>query len=214
MCAFAFVVTNPGRAVADNIKTVFAQIINGTDAPVPTVAQGTTTVAGTVSVASLPAVALNGAVTVANFPATQNVAGTVAVANLPAVQNVAGSVNVANLPATQNVNVTGGSLASTPKSATLGPACFGLVTDVTLDSSGTHSGCPQPFQMTTYSFHSDSPVVVQFANTTDPNSIPFNVWVNGTVLQTFEHPLTVDSMAAFCDGHNSCHLGYSFAGFF
>ena len=45
----------------------------------------------------------NVAVSVANLPATQTVAGTVAVSNLPATQNVAGSVAVSNLPATQNV---------------------------------------------------------------------------------------------------------------
>ncbi|HKD84384.1 MAG TPA: hypothetical protein VKB58_06520 [Terriglobales bacterium] len=57
-------------------------VTNGSGQPVPTVAQGTTNVSGSVSLSS------GSTVNVGNFPSTQNVSGNVNVANFPATQNV------------------------------------------------------------------------------------------------------------------------------
>lgn len=57
-------------------------VVNGSGSPVPTVAQGTTNVAGTVNLSS------GSTVNVGNFPSTQNVSGNVNVANFPATQTV------------------------------------------------------------------------------------------------------------------------------
>ena len=80
----------------------------------------TQTVAGTVAVS-------NGTVAVSNLPATQNVAGTVAVSNLPATQNVAGAVAVSNFPATQQIAGSVGDARVTTQIA---------LDDLTLDAGG------------------------------------------------------------------------------
>ena len=64
-------------------------VVNSANQPVPTSAQGTTTVGGTVAVS--------------NLPATQAVSGSVAVNNFPTSQDV----TVGNFPATQSVSVSG-----------------------------------------------------------------------------------------------------------
>jgi len=49
-------------------------------------------------------VAVTGAVSISNFPATQPVSGTVSVGNFPATQTVAGAVSVSNLPSDPALN--------------------------------------------------------------------------------------------------------------
>ncbi|MBI1757110.1 MAG: hypothetical protein HYR64_08405, partial [Fimbriimonas ginsengisoli] len=97
-------------------------VVNGLAQPVPTAAQGTTTVGGTVNVGNTPSVSISGTPTVdvGNFPATTTVAGTVNVGNtpsvsisgtptvdvgnsVPAVQSGTWNVGVNNLPAVQAV---------------------------------------------------------------------------------------------------------------
>jgi len=87
-------------------------VTNTSGSPVPTTAQGTTQVGGTVAVSNLPATqAVSGSVAVNNFPSSQNVA----VSNFPSTQNVAvtgtadvsGTVAVSNFPSTQSVSVSG-----------------------------------------------------------------------------------------------------------
>ncbi len=72
--------SSPARAAST------VTVVNGTSNPVPTASQGTTTVAGAVSITGTPTV------TVTNLPATQ-------------------AVSVNNFPATQSVNVANGAAA-------------------------------------------------------------------------------------------------------
>ena len=64
----------PGVSVAKDIADVF--ITNGTDAPVPTAAQGITNVAGTVDVGSVPTVNVAGTVDVGSMPTVNIVSAT------------------------------------------------------------------------------------------------------------------------------------------
>jgi len=65
---------------------------------------GTITVDGAVQIANFPASqVVSGSVQIANFPASQVVSGSVQVANFPASQLVEGSVEIANFPASQLV---------------------------------------------------------------------------------------------------------------
>jgi len=77
------------RGAAAPSQTSNVLVVNSANQPVPTAAQGTTTVAGSVAVS--------------NFPATQPVSGSVAVSNFPTSQDV----TVSNFPATQSVAVSG-----------------------------------------------------------------------------------------------------------
>lgn len=73
----------PVSAFSQIHQTQPVLVTNGSGQPLPTVAQGTTNVSGSVSLAS------GSTVNVGNFPSTQNVSGNVNVANFPATQNVA-----------------------------------------------------------------------------------------------------------------------------
>jgi hypothetical protein len=70
-------------AVSQAHQTQPVLVVNGSGSPVPTLAQGTTNVSGSVTLSS------GSTVNVGNFPSTQNVSGNVNVANFPATQNVA-----------------------------------------------------------------------------------------------------------------------------
>ncbi|MBI1756743.1 MAG: hypothetical protein HYR64_06515 [Fimbriimonas ginsengisoli] len=77
-------------------------VVNTAAQPVPTAAQGTTTVAGTVNVGNTPTV------NVGNLPGTTTVAGTVNVGNtVPAVQSGTWNVNASQSGAPWSVSVTG-----------------------------------------------------------------------------------------------------------
>jgi hypothetical protein len=67
------------------LLTPKVEVVNKPDKPLPVAVQGTTNVAGTVSVSNFPGFPVNQPVTVTNLPATQPVA----VTNLPAVQEIA-----------------------------------------------------------------------------------------------------------------------------
>lgn len=98
-------------------KTQPVLVVNGSGQPVPTAAQGTTNVAGTVNLAS---------------------GSTVNVGNLPATQNVNGSVDVGNFPPSQNVKNT----SATPLFADIDQPArnpFEGLCDSNTDSSGTGS---------------------------------------------------------------------------
>ena len=83
-----------GRAGARFSPTQNVMVTNTASQPVPTSAQGTTTVGGTVSVG--------------NFPSTQAISGSVGISGTPSVDiNSLPAVQVSNFPSTQSVSVSG-----------------------------------------------------------------------------------------------------------